>query len=384
MAQDYYELLGINRNASDDDIKKAYRKQAMKYHPDRNQGDKEAEKKFKEISQAYDVLKDSQKRAAYDRYGHQAFENGGFGAGGGGNQQGGFGFDFSSNFADFFEEMFSDMGGGARNTRQTFRGSDIRYDLSITLEESYKGINSNIRYTTAVQCDQCKGAGSENGAAPINCRTCKGKGKIRTQQGFFTIERTCPSCQGLGQTIDKPCRKCYGAGHARKEKSLDVKIPAGVDEGTRIRLSNEGEAGLRGGSNGDLYLFISIKPHKFFKRQHQDLYCQVPISMVTAALGGEIEVPTIDGTAALVKIPEGTQNRHQFRLKSKGMTAVRSSKRGDMYIEVLVETPVNLSKKQRELLEQFKKADKDNSTSPQSTGFFAKVKEFFDDLKKGA
>jgi molecular chaperone DnaJ len=377
--QDYYEALGVARNATAEELKKAYRKLAMQYHPDRNPGDKEAEQKFKEVSEAYDVLKDDQKRAAYDRYGHSAFENGmGGGAGRGG-------FDFNANFADIFDDLFGDFvgakrGGGGGGSAAT-RGSDLRYNLAISLEAAFQGKQETIRVTTSVQCDACNGSGGEKGSKPINCHSCHGSGKVRTQQGFFTIERTCPTCHGMGKIIKDPCKKCAGSGRTRKEKNLQVTIPAGVEEGTRIRLTGEGEAGLRGGPPGDLYIFLSIASHPFFKRDGADIHCRVPIPFVTAALGGTIEVPTLEGNKVKVAIPEGTQNGHQFRLKSKGMTVMRSPARGDMYIHVVVETPVKLTKKQRELLKDFDKSHDSKSNSPESEGFFARVKEFWDDLR---
>lgn len=374
--KDFYELLGVEKGASAEELKKAYRKLAMKYHPDRNPGDKSAEEKFREISNAYDVLKDEQKRAAYDRYGHAAFDGGGAG-----RQSAGGGFDFGGSFADIFEEMFGGFAGGEQQAEANMRGSDIRYNLDVTLEEAFRGTAAKIRYFTAVACDGCKGSGAENGAAPINCTTCHGRGRVRAQQGFFTIERTCPQCQGVGQTIDKPCRSCNASGRVRREKSIEVKIPAGIDDGTRIRVSGAGEAGMRGGTAGDLYVFVSVKNHHLFKREGTDIFCRIPILMTTATLGGEIEVPTIDGARAKVKIPAGTQSGHQFRLRGKGMSILRSTSRGDMYLEAAVETPVNLSKRQKELLEEFEKTDKPESTSPESTGFFKKVKEFWNDIQ---
>jgi molecular chaperone DnaJ len=374
--KDYYELLGVSRTSTEDEMKKAYRKLAMKYHPDRNPNNKEAESKFKEISEAYDVLRDDQKRAAYDRFGHQAFENG---AGGGGHPgAGGFGFDFS----DIIDEMFAGMGGGRRSSEVNLRGSDIRYNAEITLEEAFSGTNPRVKYMTAVSCDSCHGTGGEGGVAPITCSTCQGRGKVRTQQGFFTIERPCHTCQGIGQTIEKPCKICQGTGRSRREKTLDVKIPAGVEDGTRIRVSAAGEAGMRGGEPGDLYVFVSIRPHRFFQRNGADIHCRVPIIMTVAALGGEIEVPTIDGTRTKLKIPAGTQAGHQFRLRGKGMNVFRrSGSRGDMYVEVNVETPMNLTKRQQELLKEFESDSKQESTSPQSAGFFTKMRDFWEGSK---
>lgn len=379
--QDYYSLLGVSRSASADEIKKAYRKLAMKYHPDRNQGDKAAEQKFKEVTQAYEVLQDEQKRAAYDRYGHDAFEQGGMGAGrGGGGGFGGGGFDFhTAGFSDIFEEVFGDfMGGGGG--RKSASGSDLRYDVQITLEESFKGTQKQLKVPTLGSCDPCGGTGSQGGGVK-SCTTCQGLGKVRSSQGFFTIERTCPTCGGQGRVIENPCRYCGGAGRTRKEKTLAVSIPAGVDDGTRIRLSGEGEAGIRGASPGDLYVFVSVKKHKFFERDGADLHCKVPIPMVTACLGGSIEVPTIEGTRAKVTIPTGTQSGHKFRLKAKGMPILRSSVKGDMYIHVDVETPVNLTKRQKELMQEFHDLDPKDQSSPESAGFFKRVKEFWQDLK---
>ena len=385
--KDFYKTLGVSNTASAEEIKKAYRKQAMKHHPDRNPGDKTAEQKFRELSDAYDVLKDDQKRATYDRFGAEAFEQGGGATShpGGGNPGFGFGFSgggFSGNFSDIIDEMFGDFDGRGSAGSQLYKqpGSDIRFNLEISLEEAFKGSNARIKYTTAVACDTCKGSGSEANAAPITCTGCNGRGKTRFQQGFFTVERTCSTCNGAGSVISKPCRVCSGNGRTRREKNLEVKIPAGVEDGTRIRVTQEGEAGMRGGPPGDLYVFLSIRSHRFFKRQAADIHCRVPITMMTAALGGEIEVPSIDGSHAIVKIPAGTQSGHQFRLRGKGMSVLRSSSRGDMFIEAAVETPVNLSKKQKELLEQFSETSKKESNSPQSSGFFTKVKEFWDEL----
>ncbi|WP_142849283.1 molecular chaperone DnaJ [Telmatospirillum sp. J64-1] len=375
--QDYYELLGVDRGASSEELKKAYRKLAMQCHPDRNPGDKEAEQKFKDISEAYDVLKDEQKRAAYDRFGHAAFSQGG----GGGGQ--GFGdFHFSGGFADIFDEMFGEFMGGRRG-QSSGRGADLRYNMEITLEEAFAGKTATIKVPSSEACEECHGTGGAGGAQPITCPTCGGVGKVRAQQGFFTIERTCPTCQGMGRVIKDACRACNGSGRTRKEKTLQVNIPAGVEEGTRIRLAGEGEAGMRGAPSGDLYIFLSIRPHRLFQRDGANIHCRVPIAMVTAALGGTIEVPTIEGGRAKVTIPPGTQSGHQFRLKGKGMSVLRSPARGDMFIQAQVETPVNLTKRQQELLKEFEKAgDESQSHSPESHGFFAKVKELWSDLKE--
>jgi molecular chaperone DnaJ len=377
--QDYYEILEVARGASADDLKKAYRKLAMQYHPDRNPGDKAAEHKFKEVSEAYDVLKDEQKRAAYDRFGHAAFENGGGPRGPGGAGAGDFGF--ASGFADIFDEMFGDFVGGGRRTQANARGSDLRYNLEVSLEEAFKGTTAQIRVPTSVPCDSCNGSGSEAGSKPVTCTTCAGIGKVRAQQGFFTIERTCPSCGGVGRVIENPCKSCGGQGRVRREKTLSVNIPAGVEDGTRIRLAGEGEAGLRGSAPGDLYIFLTVSPHRLFQRDGANVQCRVPIAMTTAALGGQIEVPTIDGTRARISIPPGTQSGHQFRLRGKGMSVLRSQARGDMFIESVIETPVNLTKRQQELLKEFEHEGEQSKTSPESEGFFAKVREFWDDLK---
>jgi molecular chaperone DnaJ len=370
MAADCYETLGVAKGASGEDIKRAYRKLAMQFHPDRNPGDAVAEQKFKDLSHAYDILKDDQKRAAYDRFGHAAFENGGNGAGRGGAEG------FGASFSDIFDQMFGDMAGrGGQSQNQ--RGSDLRYNLEISLEAAFKGDQVAIRVPGWSSCEPCHGSGAANGAAPTTCPTCRGAGRVRAQQGFFTIERTCSSCGGAGQVIKDPCRNCSGSGRLRKEKTLEVTIPPGVDDGTRIRLGGEGELGMRGAPAGDLYVFLSIQPHRFFQRDGADLQCRVPITMPTAALGGQIEVPTIDGTRSSVTIPAGTQSGQQFRLRGKGMTILRSTGRGDLYIEVGVETPVKLNKRQKELLQEFEKAGGEaTGTHPESEGFFAKVKEF--------
>ena len=374
--QDCYEVLGVSRSASADDLKKAYRKLAMQYHPDRNAGDKTAEQKFKDINEAYDILKDDQKRAAYDRFGHAAFEQGG------GPGAGGFGF-AAGGFADIFDEMFGDfMGNGRRGQTGPSRGSDLRYNLEITLEDSFRGKQTTVRVPNLVACDQCNGSGAEAGSKPVSCPTCHGRGRIRSQQGFFTVERTCIACQGVGRIIEKPCRTCAGQGRVRREKTLSVNIPPGVEDGTRIRLAGEGEVGVRGAAAGDLYIFVSVAAHPIFQRDGANIHCRVPISITTAALGGSIEVPTVDGSRTRVTVPAGTQSGHQFRLRSKGMTVLRSSLRGDMFVEAVVETPVNLSKRQQELLREFEKEGESNRTHPESEGFFARVKEFFEDLRE--
>ena len=338
--QDFYEILGVSKSASADELKKAYRTLAMKHHPDRNPGDKSAEQKFKEVNEAYDILKDDQKRAAYDRFGHAAFEQGG------GRGPGDFGF--SGGFAHIFDEMFGEfMDGGRRGQAGPSRGSDLRYNLEISLEDSFRGKQTTVRVQTLVACEQCKGSGAEAGSKPIACPTCHGRGRARVQQGFFTIERTCPACQGAGRVIDNPCKACAGQGRTRHEKTLSVNIPPGVEDGTRIRLAGEGEVGIRGASAGDLYIFITVAPHRIFQRDGANIFCRVPIPFTTAALGGAIEVPTVDGSRARVTVPPGTQSGHQFRLKSKGMTVLRSPARGDMFIEATVETPVNLTKRQQ-------------------------------------
>ena len=372
--QDFYETLGVTRDADDAAIKSAFRKLAKKYHPDRNPGDEASEIRFKEVNSAYEALKDPQKRAAYDQFGHAAFENGGPG----GPQ--GFSGDFSASMSDIFDDLFGEfMGGRGRGGPRTMRerGNDIRYNLEITLSEAYQGKSAQIRVPTSVTCETCSGSGAKPGTSPSACRTCGGGGKVRASQGFFTIERTCPACQGRGEMIDDPCVECRGSGRITKERTLSVTIPAGVEDGTRIRLANEGEAGIRGGPPGDLYIFLSIAPHEFFQRDGADIFCLVPIAMTTAALGGQIEVPTVGDSRARVKIPEGTHTGKQFRLKGKGMPVLRSKSTGDMYIQVEVETPKNLTRKQKDILKEFEKASSDQ-TNPDSSGFFSRVKEFFD------
>ncbi|MCX7375479.1 MAG: molecular chaperone DnaJ [Alphaproteobacteria bacterium] len=368
---DYYTTLGSARDASADDLKKAYRKLAMQYHPDRNPGDAAAEAKFKEVSEAYDVLKDEQKRAAYDRFGHAAFENGG------GQQAGGFDFG-GGGLGDIFDQMFGQMGGRSRGPRG---GNDIRAAVEIDLSQAFAGTKVQLRVPTRVSCEACNATGSEtkDAKAVETCPTCQGAGKVRMQQGFFLVERTCVTCQGRGQTIRNPCRICQGAGTVQRERTLSVQIPAGVEDGTRIRLSGEGEAGGPGAPAGDLYVHVGLRPHDIFQRDGANIFCRVPLRMTQAALGGEVEVPAIDGTKARVKIPAGTQSGEQFRLRGKGFSVLRSAARGDMYIQVAVETPQSLTKRQRELLEEFEAEGKGSTKgSPESEGFFAKVKEFFE------
>jgi molecular chaperone DnaJ len=376
--RDYYDILGVQRNASEQDLKSAFRKLAKDHHPDRNPDDKDAEQKFKELNEAYEVLKDPQKRAAYDRFGHAAFDGGMGGRGGGGA---GFGPDFASSMSDIFDDLFGEFMGGRRGGGQQRRsgrerGADLRYNMEITLDDAFAGKTAQVRVPTSVTCETCSGSGAKAGTKPVTCATCGGAGKVRASQGFFTIERTCPTCQGRGETIADPCSACNGACRVVKERTLSVNIPAGVEDGTRIRLSGEGEAGLRGGPAGDLYIFLSIKPHEYFQRDGADVFCRVPISMTTAALGGQIEVPTLDGTVSRVKVPEGTETGKRFRLKGKGMPVLRSNAAGDLYIQVDVETPKNLTRKQRELLEEFEKLSA-KETSPESTGFFARMKDLF-------
>jgi molecular chaperone DnaJ len=374
--RDYYDTLGVSKGATAEEIKRGYRQKAKELHPDRNTANPKAEEQFKEANEAYEVLKDANKKAAYDRYGHAAFEGGM----GGGGRPGGHG-DFASAFSDVFDDLFGDfMGnrqGGGR--ARAARGNDLRYNLSITLEEAFAGLQKTLNVPTAVACGSCKGTGAEGGSEPQTCPTCSGMGKVRAQQGFFTVERTCPTCNGMGQTIKNACKTCHGQGRVEKERSLSVNIPAGVETGTRIRLAGEGEAGMRGGPTGDLYIFIDVKEHALFQRDGNNLFCRVPVSMVDAAIGGEIEVPTIDGGRSRVKIPEGSQSGRQMRLRSKGMPALRSGGPGDMFIELAVETPVKLTSKQKDLLREFDKLSAENN--PQSAGFFSAVKGFWDSMK---
>jgi molecular chaperone DnaJ len=371
--QDYYTTLGVARGASADEMKKAYRKLAMQYHPDRNPGDHQAEAKFKELNEAYDVLKDDQKRAAYDRFGHAAFEQGGGGGAGG--------FDFGGGgLGDIFDQMFGDFvgaggrrGGGGR----TRAGNDIHVKAEIDLTEAFSGLKKTLRVPTRVTCDACAGSGAEGKDRQAeSCPVCKGSGKVRAQQGFFVIERTCATCGGAGRVIRHPCRVCGGAGTVERERTLAVQIPAGVEEGTRIRLAGEGEAGPNGAPAGDLYVHVALNPHNLFSREGANVFCQMPLRMTQAALGTEIEVPAIDGTRAKLKIPAGTRTGEQFRMRGKGFSVLRSAARGDMYIQVVVETPQNLTRRQRELLEEFE-AEGSGKGSPEHEGFFAKVREFF-------
>lgn len=376
--RDFYEILGVQRRATADELKAAFRKKAKELHPDRNPGDKAAEQNFKELNEAYDVLKDDQKRAAYDQYGHQAFEGPGGGRGGPGG-----GFDFSTSFTDVFDDLFGEFMGTRRGGggQRASRGSDLRYNMEISLDDAYAGKTATIRIPGSVACEACSGSGAEAGSKPQTCPTCSGVGKVRAQQGFFTIERTCPTCQGLGRVVKNPCKSCTGSGRVQRERTLNVNIPQGVEDGTRIRLAGEGEAGLRGGPKGDLYIFLSIATHPLFKRDNADLHCSVPVSFSTVALGGNVEVPTLGGGRVRVAIPEGTQSGKEFRVRGKGMPGLRGQgPHGDLIVEVLVETPVHLTKKQQELLREFEKAGSAQN-SPKSTSFFAKVKEFFGDQK---
>ena len=383
--RDYYEVLGVARGASAEELKKAYRTKAKELHPDRNADNPNAEAQFKEVNEAYDVLKDADKKAAYDRYGHAAFDGG---MGGGGGPRGGFGGgngDFASAFSDVFEDLFGDFMGGGRGgagagaRTRAQRGSDLRYNLRVTLEEAYKGVQKTITVPASIACDSCHGTGAEGGAEPVTCPTCSGMGKVRAQQGFFTVERTCPTCNGMGRMVKNPCKVCGGAGRTEKDRALSVNIPAGVETGTRIRLAGEGEAGLRGGPSGDLYIFIDVKEHPIFQRDGVHLFFRVPVPMTTAAMGGEVEVPTIDGGRSRVKVPAGSQTGKQMRLRNKGMPALRGGGTGDLLIELVVETPVNLTARQKELLREFEKLSEENN--PEASSFFSKVKSFWDGMK---
>ena len=376
--RDYYEILGLSKGASQDEIKKGYRQKAKELHPDRNSDKPNAEEQFKEANEAYEVLKNGDKKAAYDRYGHAAFE----GSSGGAGRPGGQG-DFANAFSDVFDDLFGGLrGGGGRGggRQQATRGSDLRYNMAISLEQAYEGLQKrSISVTTTVSCAPCNGSGAAAGTTPSTCGTCSGMGKVRAQQGFFTVERACPTCSGSGQVIKSPCSSCHGAGRLEKDRSLSVNIPPGVETGTRIRLSGEGEAGIRGGSQGDLYIFIEVNKHAIFERESTNLFCHIPVSMTSAAMGGDIEVPNIDGGRSRVKIPTGSQSGRQMRLRGKGMPAIRGGALGDMFIELQVETPVNLSPRQKELLKEFDELAVNNS--PESQGFFDKVKGFWDGMK---
>ena len=378
--RDFYDILGVPKGTSAEDLKKAYRAKAKELHPDRNTTDPNAESQFKEVNEAYDVLKDADKKAAYDRFGHAAFEGG---MGGGGQRGAAGGGDFSSAFSDVFEDLFGDFmgrsGGGGAGRNRAQRGSDLRYNLRINLEDSFKGVQKTITVPSSVACDTCRGTGAEGGSEPVTCPTCSGMGKVRAQQGFFTVERACPTCNGQGQIIKNPCKACTGAGRIERERSLSVNIPAGVETGTRIRLASEGEAGMRGGPAGDLYIFIEVKDHPIFQRDGVNLFCRVPVSIASAALGGEVEVPTIDGGKSRVKVPAGAQTGKQMRLRAKGMPALRGGGVGDMLIELAVETPVNLTSRQRELLREFEALSAENN--PEGSTFFTKVKGFWDGMK---
>ncbi len=371
--KDYYETLGITKNASDSEIKKAYRSKAKELHPDRNSGSQTSEEDFKAVNEAYEILKDPNKKAAYDQYGHAAFENGGFGGGGS---------DFSSAFSDVFEDLFGDfMGGNSRRDagNSSKRGSDLRYNMSLTLEEAFTGKSTNINIPSSAKCDTCEGTGGKDGTKPASCPTCGGLGKVRAQQGFFTVERTCPTCAGRGQVNKNPCRFCSGSGTTNKNKNLSVNIPAGVETGTRIRLTGEGEAGFQNGPPGDLYIFTEVLNHSIFQRESSNLFCQIPISIVTATLGGEIDCPTLDGGKTRVKIPSGVQNGKQLRLRGKGMPNVRGNSFGDLYIELVIETPVNLNQKQKDILREFEETlYKDSNNNPAHNDFFSKVKRFWE------
>ena len=370
--RDYYDVLGVPKGSEADAIKKAYRTKAKELHPDRNSDNPNAEAQFKEVNEAYEVLKDADKKAAYDRYGHAAFEGGGGQGFGGG--------DFSSAFSDVFDDLFGDfMGGGRGGRKQQSRGSDLRYNLSISLEEAFAGLQKTINIPSAVTCGSCNGTGAAGGSSPTTCPTCSGLGKVRATQGFFTVERSCPTCSGVGQIIKNPCSSCGGQGTQKKDKALSVNVPQGVETGTRIRLAGEGETAPRGGVSGDLYIFIEVSKHKIFERDGLNLFCRVPVSMAKASLGGEVEVPTIDGGRSRVRIPAGSQSGRQMRLKGKGMPAIKTIQKGDMFIEMAVETPVNLTAKQKELLQEFEELSEDNN--PETNSFFSSVKTFWESMK---
>jgi molecular chaperone DnaJ len=376
--RDFYDVLGVDKSASADELKKAYRTKAKELHPDRNSENPKAENQFKEVNEAYNALKNPEKKAAYDQFGHAAFDGGM-----GGGQRGGFARhgEFSSAFSDVFDDLFGDFMGGERGggRRRATRGSDLRYNLQVSLEDAYAGSQKTINVPTSVSCTDCSGTGAESGAEPQTCPTCSGMGKVRAQQGFFTVERTCPTCSGMGRIIKHPCRACGGAGRVEKDRSLSVNIPAGVETGTKIRLTGEGEAGLRGGTTGDLYIFVEVLDHPLFQRDGMHLFCRVPVSMAAASLGGDIDVPTIDGGRSRVKIPAGSQSGRHMRLRGKGMSALRGGGKGDMLIELAVETPVNLTVRQKELMREFDTLGEHNN--PESSTFFSKVKNFWDGMK---
>lgn len=374
--RDYYDVLGVSKDVDEKALKSAYRKLAMKYHPDQNAGDDEAEAKFKEVGEAYAILSDADKRAAYDRFGHAAFEDGGMGGGRGGNPFGG--GDPGDIFQDIFSQVFG--GGGGRRRSGPQRGSDLRYDMDISLEDAFTGKDTTINVPSAATCSPCGGSGAEPGSSPETCSTCGGAGRVRAQQGFFTMEQTCARCAGRGQTISKPCKTCRGAGQVQEDRKLSVKIPAGVESGMRIRLSGEGEPGALGGPKGDLYIFVNVEEHDIFERDGPNLYCRTPVSMVTASLGGEVEIPTIDGGRARVTIPEGAQTGRKLRLRGKGMPSLRGSgQTGDLYIEMFVETPRNLTARQKELMREFCECS-GADCNPESEGFMGRVKKFWDGM----
>lgn len=376
--KDYYEILEVSKTASGDEIKKSFRRLAMQYHPDRNPGNKEAEARFKEINEAYEVLKDEQKRAAYDRYGHQAFANGGMGGGG---PFGGFEFNFGTGgFSDIFSDIFSEfMGGGRSGGRNNYArpGADVRYNLEITLEEAFSGLEKEITVPSSETCATCNGHGTKDGKEAPLCPHCQGSGKVRLQKGFFVVEQACPHCRGSGRLVKDVCPDCKGVGAIRKEKTIKVKIPAGIEDGTRMRIPGAGEAGTRGGADGDLYVFVSVKAHKLYERDGANLYARIPISMCCAALGGKIEIPSVDGEKIALDIAAGSQNDQVIRVKNQGMTMMRSKNRGDLFVKLRVETPVNLSARQKELLEEFRSISKDDKCQPESKGFFEKIKDLF-------